>query len=77
MHSKQIMDCTSVGTHDPEDMNELKQKSLPLTMQYCKFKVQEIQAGVVTILADNNRYWTRINRNGRNYIEAEGTAVNA
>ena len=59
LHSKQILDCTSVGTHQ---LNQLKHKRLPLISIYCKFK--EIQAGVVTILAENNQCWTCINRNG-------------
>ena len=39
---KQLLDCTSVKTHTPEDMNQLKQKKSSID-QYCKFKVQEFK----------------------------------
>ena len=46
----------------------------PTIDPYCKFKVERFVAGedIVTILADNNRYWSRFTRSGRDldYIDA-------
>ena len=42
---------------------------------YCDFKISEHSSGVITLMADNNKFWSRIHHGGTHPVEAAKTTT--